>query len=283
MDFIKKSLYKNKEIILTTKHKKSDVIAPVFQEILGAKIIEVDLDTDQLGTFTGEIERKSNPIECAEKKCLWGIQEKVMPFGLANEGSFGPSPIIPFINSNQEIICFIDKEKKIKLFAIEIFHKTNFQRKTITTHEELLEFSNKALFPTHGIIVKPEINHTNHTLFKGITNFDNLYNAFNICKNISSSVIIETDMRAYVNPTRMKNIETVAIKMAEKLLQLCSSCHTPGWDIIDTQIGLPCELCNSETDMIQAYIWGCQKCPNTEKLHSKNKKAEALYCNYCNP
>lgn len=59
-------------IILPTKHQKSNAIAPVFDTVLQAGVLEYVVDTDLLGTFSGEIERKGTALECAQKKCEWG-------------------------------------------------------------------------------------------------------------------------------------------------------------------------------------------------------------------
>jgi hypothetical protein len=58
--------YKDVEIVLTTKHEKERAIEPAFAEILDARIRSLDLDTDILGTFSGEVERKGNALECVK-------------------------------------------------------------------------------------------------------------------------------------------------------------------------------------------------------------------------
>lgn len=56
-------------VVLTTKHHKSVALAPPFETILGAGMLEYVVDTDQLGTFSGEIKRKGSALETARKKC----------------------------------------------------------------------------------------------------------------------------------------------------------------------------------------------------------------------
>lgn len=48
------SVYTNSCIVLTTKHAKSIAIAPPFEDKLGASVLEYVVDTDKLGTFSGE-------------------------------------------------------------------------------------------------------------------------------------------------------------------------------------------------------------------------------------
>ena len=48
--------YFGRSAVLTSKHQKLNQIGPVFAELVGLHINEMALDTDKLGTFTGEIE-----------------------------------------------------------------------------------------------------------------------------------------------------------------------------------------------------------------------------------
>ena len=52
---------------MATKHDKGQLIAPCFDEILAMRVEEVLVDTDLLGTFSGEIERVGTPLETAIK------------------------------------------------------------------------------------------------------------------------------------------------------------------------------------------------------------------------
>ena len=103
---IDESCYKGSCIILTTKHAKSIAIAPPFLKTLGASIIEYVVDTDKLGTFSGEIEREGNALECARKKCEWSLNKlgNKVEFAIASKGSFGPHPFIPFLPCDHEIL-----------------------------------------------------------------------------------------------------------------------------------------------------------------------------------
>ena len=64
-------MFKGRKLVIATKHEKEKVIAPILEKELGVKcFVAPDLDTDLLGTFTGEVERKDDPIITARKKCL---------------------------------------------------------------------------------------------------------------------------------------------------------------------------------------------------------------------
>ena len=53
--------YFEKKVVLTSKHEKLRVIKPAFDALVGCALFEENLDTDQLGTFAGEIERVAPP------------------------------------------------------------------------------------------------------------------------------------------------------------------------------------------------------------------------------
>ena len=64
-------MFKGRKLLIATKHEKQKVIAPILETELGVKCFIVDnFDTDELGTFSGEIERKDDAITTARKKCL---------------------------------------------------------------------------------------------------------------------------------------------------------------------------------------------------------------------
>jgi hypothetical protein len=64
-------MFKNRELVIATKHHKEKVIAPLLEKELGVKCIVVkNFDTDQFGTFTGELARAEDAITTARKKCI---------------------------------------------------------------------------------------------------------------------------------------------------------------------------------------------------------------------
>lgn len=92
--------------MLTTKHQKLDLIAPILERELGMKMVLHEADTDELGTFSGEIERTSPALETASQKAKIGMKALGLPLGIASEGSIGPDPLMPFMKSDIEyLIC----------------------------------------------------------------------------------------------------------------------------------------------------------------------------------
>ncbi len=133
------AFYQGAQIILPTKHVKSLAIAPPFLNKLGASIVEYDMDTDTLGTFSGEIERKGSAMQCAKHKCEMGLINygDHAEYGLASEGSFVPHPFIPFSACDEEILYFIDRDRGFHLHMSLLSTKTNYHMKSISSFEAL--------------------------------------------------------------------------------------------------------------------------------------------------
>ncbi len=120
--------YGNSRIILPTKHRKSTAIATPFWDRLTASVVEYDLDTDTLGTFSGEVERQGNAIQCARRKCEWAFEllGTEAEYCLASEGSFGPHPVLPFTPCDHELLYFIDRKQGFHFHLSCFSEKTNY-------------------------------------------------------------------------------------------------------------------------------------------------------------
>jgi hypothetical protein len=279
--------YSGKTVVLTTKHEKLKIISSPFLENLNLQVMIAALDTDALGTFSGEKERPGSALEVIEKKCRMGMQATGMKLGLASEGSFGPHPLIPFIPSNYEMMMFVDDEIGFKLCETLLTSTTNYQQLATGSWEDILNFSKSLKFPSHGLIVRPNNWQDKRIIFKGITSESALRKAFEEAKALSEDglVWLETDMRAHMNPMRMEVIGQLAHKLSSRLACTCPKCGAPGWGKVRTEPGLPCEFCNTPTDMNLREIFGCVLCDYEESKPREDGKtqAEQRYCPECNP
>lgn len=278
-------MFTGRKLLIATKHEKEKVIAPVLEKSLGVVCFtHPGLDTDKLGTFTGEVERKDDPITTARKKCLMAMELCNCDLVVASEGSFGSHPSIFFAPADDEFLIFMDIKNDLEIIARELSTETNFNGTQIKTENELNAFTKIAQFPQHGLIIKNEKENFTE-IVKGITNRNQLKNTFQNFISKYGQAFVETDMRAMYNPSRMKVIGQAAKNLVEKINHRCPNCKTPGFGITDKQKGLPCELCNSPTRSTLNTIYKCQKCTFTEILmypHGK-KTEDPIYCDICNP
>ncbi len=73
--------------------------------------------------------------------------------------------------------------------------------------------------------------------------------------------------------------------LIEKINKKCPHCHTPGFDIMNTNEGLPCALCSLPTRSILSCTYQCKVCDhNEEHYFPRGKKTEEpTYCDHCIP
>jgi hypothetical protein len=278
-------MFQNRKLLIATKHKKEKVIAPILEKELDLIcFVDETFDTDVLGTFTGEIERKLDPIATAREKCLRAMRINNCDLGIASEGSFGPHPSMFFINADDEFLIFIDTLNKIEIIVRELSTTTNFDGKKIQNQKELLEFATQTDFPKHGLILRKSKDE-NTEIHKGITDMETLKKIFEQLHSKYNSVYVETDMRALYNPTRMNVIEKATEKLVQKIKSTCPQCQMPGFGITDAKKGLECSLCGSPTNSTLSSIYICQHCEFTKEELYPNKKTteDPMYCDYCNP
>lgn len=285
MDTVVRDLFLGRKLVVATKHEKEKIMSPLLESALGVEIvIPIDFDTDQFGTFSGEIERPVDPLEAARKKCSIACELYQCSLAIASEGSFGPHPTLHFLAGDDEIVLLIDLENNLEFKARSLSTKTNFNGALLTSWSEVKEFAQKVFFPSHGLILRNKRDGM-EGLIKGVRTWNELERSVEKLISDFGQVFIETDMRAMHNPTRMEVIKDATKKLIENIYRTCPNCNTPGLEIVALKDGLPCSQCGLPTKSIMAYQYGCQKCNFTkEELYPKGKTMETpMYCDWCNP
>lgn len=129
--------------MLATMHGKEAAIAPVLLERLGLALSTApDLDTDTLGTFTGEIPRTGAMRDAAVAKARLGMAATGLPIGIASEGSYGPHPHVPSTASGIEIMVLVDDTPI-------------YDHAFAATIDKLGPYFDRTDFPDQALIVKP--------------------------------------------------------------------------------------------------------------------------------
>jgi len=281
--------YRGRTAVLATQHGKERVVARPLRAALGLSVtVPAEINTDLLGTFTGDVKRTGTPREVAIRKARLGMSASGLPLGLASEGSFGPHPLMPFSSaSDYELMAFVDDEIGIIVVEGILSEVTNFGHCEVWTVDDLADFLPQARFPSHALTVRPKEGLKPELLFKGISDHAALAHAVRRCAAASADGLahVETDMRAHVNPTRQTAIRQVAFRLARRLASLCPSCGTPGWGGTGVERGLLCETCGAHTELIKQEIFGCARCDHQAvKLRSDGLQyAKEDFCPRCNP
>ena len=276
--------YHGQAIALPTLHQKGALIAPSFLTHLGMTVVEIDVDTDQFGSFAGEVKREGTQLDTARSKAHLGAQVSGLDFAIASEGSIGADPEIGLLTSDIETIIFIDTVNNLEIIENYRSFDITAQKIEFTEDIDLDQFLIKADFPRHKLIVRSDFG-LSHVIAKGISNKSELMSAIAQARGQAiDPIVIESDLRAHCSPTRAKNIEITAERLAKKIASLCPNCATPGWGAIQPLFGLLCRECGEESEnAARAYIYGCLKCTHTAEGEVIAESIDPSRCNWCNP
>lgn len=277
--------FRGRTLIIATQHGKEEVIAPELFKGLGihCKLVK-GLNTDQFGTFSGEVERIGSALDSAKKKAHAALQLSKASLALASEGSFGPHPYYGIIPGNEELIYFIDQENQLEITARYLTTDTNYAHQAIKAVDELDPFCEQIGFPAHGLILKASHPEKEELILKDLHTFDVLETKTKTLLESGYILQAETDMRAMRNPTRMKAIHQATLKLVELLQSECPQCQAPGYARTDAIEGLPCQLCGTPTRSAKAYVYTCSSCGHQEERPRADKSFEdPMYCDVCNP
>ncbi|MEY3052594.1 MAG: hypothetical protein RLY31_2379 [Bacteroidota bacterium] len=278
-------MMRNRTLVIATKHGKELVIGPLFQSSFGLRwVTDNKVDTDLLGTFTGEVEREGSPLETLRKKCQLAMDLTGHTMAVASEGSFGPHPEWGFVPADEEWVMLSDRAHGWEITAREISTATNFAGRELATEAELEHFAAEVGFPSHAIILRRSRYDHLH-LIKGIRTWRQLRNGFRVFVREQGRVYAETDMRAMCNPTRMAVIRGAAEKLVEKIRNVCPVCEMPGFGVVSVRGGLPCSQCGYPTRSVSVQELSCGRCGHKEERTFPNgrRTEDPRYCDHCNP
>lgn len=281
------SAFAGRRAALATMHGKERAIVPAFRDILGIDIeVPGDLDTDQLGTFSGEIERAGSMDEVLVAKARLGLKVSGLDLAIASEGSFGPHPQMPFIPVGLEKLVLVDARSGLVAMEQSIDLAPSYASWDTANMIDIEDQIRATGFPDQAMIVRPNTGPAG-IVQKGIQTSENLEAAIVHAARVSSDglAFVQTDMRAHFNPRRMMSIGSLAKKLADRLCQSCGSCSAPGWGVKGTEAGLPCSWCGAPTAWVLHEIMGCFMCDHeTSQPRSDGlTEADPAHCPYCNP
>jgi hypothetical protein len=237
--------YCNKVAVLTTMHGKEKVIAPVLKDGLGLTVGRaMGVNTDRFGTSSHDIKRTGSQLDAARAKIAAGFEDAALPrVGLLSEGSFGPHTFIPFLALGRELVLLIDRDTGLELIGHDASIDTNYGHAIVSDLEAAAAFAERPRFPVHGLIVMAcsgEKPAPERVLIKDIVDQTSLFHAVQRAIDICGFALIEADMRAHRNPTRMAAIERAAQDLVRRYMSRCPACAWPGFDVTERIAGLPC-------------------------------------------
>lgn len=286
-DFSRVAELSGRQAALATMHGKERVIAPALT-VVGVKTLLVrGLDTDAFGTFTGEVPRIKSMRDTAIRKARAAMRLSGLDLGIASEGSFGPHPDLPLVSAGTELMVLVD-ERHNRIHSISrVFARTNHAHAEVTNIAEGTAFLRTIGFPEHAVIIRPGgVSERRPALAKGVSTpaaFDE--KLMEALARGNGVALVETDMRAHHNPTRMATIAELANCFAARLAQACPDCNGPGFGVSRPVPGLACVECGAPTLAIKATTTTCEHCHHKVTLPRSDglEHADAACCVLCNP
>lgn len=266
------------QLLLSSQHDKELTLGPIFAAYGHEIRLNKGFDTDAFGTFCGNIPRTEGPKITVREKCLAGMAHAKSRSGMASEGSFGPHPLYPFLNFNEEWLLFIDLEKELEIYGysstLDVCHAQLHYRDAA----QLTQFLSNCSFGKQGLVLKN--SQTNKIIEKGIQSEDKL----NELMTDNPEWQIETDLRAHMNPTRQKNIAAAGRDLLKRMYSFCPKCSAPDFVVKEFKGHLPCAQCLKETETYEFELSICTKCMHQSQERRKDKtKEDPQFCQNCNP
>ena len=281
----KKIFYENLKIHFATKHEKEQILSPLFAPY-GLDCQMVEVDTDKFGTFSGEVERAGSVRETLRKKIesARSILNNERLF-LASEGSFGPHPVVGFLQTDLESLLLFDQELGIEIYAEYLCTSPVHAEKSLGPSDDFRAFLQEIKFPDHRVIVHPENGLS--PIFKGLDTEGAVGRAMfdSFLASSNGRVTLATDLRANQNLTRRNAILKAGESLIEKLRSLCPDCGLPGFSIVRGLPGLPCSGCGEPSAIAARVQLECVKCDYTDDRPRPDGKSyvDPEECEHCNP
>ena len=273
-------------VAMATMHGKDRAFGPVFAHRFGITLVVPDgIDTDRLGTFTGEVPRPGSIEETVISKARLGAEISGLNLSLASEGAYGPHPHIPFLGAGVEVAVSYDAGSGRVVREHLFDEKPVYGHLDVMGDTDITGFLARIGFPQQAVIVrhKDRFDH----MVKGLQDRDDLDAAIERLRRQAPAdpIFLQTDMRAHLNPKRVETLGRLAEKLAARLATDCPSCSAPGFGLTTTEKGLPCECCGCTTDFVRMEIWSCTACGHREKRPRRDGKtgADPRLCAICNP
>ncbi|NBX26040.1 MAG: hypothetical protein EBQ99_08340 [Planctomycetes bacterium] len=251
--------------------------------LLASLHVAEGFDTDTLGTFTRDVPRPGTQLEAARRKARLAIELSGHRLGLGSEGSFAADSLglIPW---NLELLVLIDADRDIEVVGLSQGPGLHVHGEA-RDERELRAVAERAGFPEHGLVLRPDTQH-DHRLQKGLRSWDALRTTFDhaLRQSRTGVVFVENDLRAHMHPSRMAMIERAGEDLAERLTSACPACGSPGFGLLETVPGLPCEWCGMPTSLPVADRFACVRCNRREdRLRGGPVTADPGRCERCNP
>ncbi len=285
--------YTGRPVAIATRHGKAAALGPVFAAA-GLHLVPVEVDTDRLGTFTGEVPRAGSLFETATAKARLGAEASGLALNLASEGDFAPDAS-GLVVVQREAVALVDTETGLVLVGRAAGFAPWVRSWTVAAGDDLDALAGQVDLARHRLVVRPEPGRDAAAdrrpsggslgagTTTGIDGLTGLREAVRRAAELAPRVRVETDLRSHVCPMR----HTVMVEAAEDLLRrlhtTCPGCHRPGFGPEERTGGAPCADCATTTDVPSHVVERCPSCDHVETRRVGPPTADPARCPACNP
>lgn len=241
-----------------------------------------DVDTDLLGTFSGEVPRVGDVRSTLRAKVSMALAlQPDADVVLATEGSFGPDPVLGWVPLHEEVLLWSWPQQGKELWVAHRSHDTNFSSLDSAEWTEVRRWAERVGFPWAHLILRDA---QGQIVAKGISDpieFERIWRA----AAEGGAPRVETDMRADRNPKRQEALRALAVKVVEAFDALCPHCRFPGFVARPAEPGAPCSACGTPTRRPRLLKAECAECGHVSVCDSEDqlKGADPAICDRCNP
>ncbi|MGN6503613.1 MAG: DUF6671 family protein [Pseudolysinimonas sp.] len=274
------SPYRRARFVFATRHGKERQAREPFRRHLQAEVVApTRIDTDQFGTFTGDIPRTRTQREAALDKALLGILLTGTPYALASEATYRNEFGVTQLD---ELLLFHDAERGVTLTESVRVAVPPAVAAIVTSPAQALRAASRQGVPALGLVATADTP-VGRVIRKGQRHAAQLAVTVGALLTRADEVRLEPDLRAHANPARQQVIARLADRLALRLTRPCPACDSVGWGVVDVERGLPCGLCGEPTAAIRADVYGCAVCGHRATVGRAGADADAAGCAACNP
>ena len=279
--------FRDSTVVFATNHGKALAASESFTRVLNTTIKELIIDSDRVGTFSGEVERPGSMLDALRGKVRLTREATQERFVLVSEGSFGQAGGLGFVAQGTEMLMLHDSVTGVAVVEQYVSWDTNYATASLKNTDELRRFLPRIDFGSHALVLYPEGLSPIQLVRKGMTTWHEAEEAFtaSLAASPASAVLAMSDMRAHVNPTRMKAIQACCELLVQRLATGCPKCGSGGFGLVATVPGLLCAGCGAPTERAKAEKHACVVCKaNIQKPRSDGRTtADPGECQWCNP
>ncbi|MEJ2792041.1 DUF6671 family protein [Iodobacter sp. LRB] len=241
-----------------------------------------DLDTDQFGTFSGDVARPGTPVEMLHAKIALCRSVLPNPIMVASEGSYAQHPLFRCVALAHEWMIWDDAANGFQLIEHKAAITPHYYAAMLENVAELELLLQRCGWPKLAVTVHPA--DLNLPSYKGLQTGADIQAAIETLQAAGAKKIqIATDMRANLHPYRQRTIRHLAAKLARRVRTACPQCHQFGFGQRHTESGLECADCRTPSNQLKAICRRCEFCDYRKYTWRAAGQADPFYCPYCNP